>query len=252
MFRFVSLAALAVALSTTPALAQESKPTPQKEADDFVVTAEAQLVKAGIEAQQAEWVYETYITQDTEALTARAGATYGALQVKSAIEAAGHAPVFSLFICAVDGVVPESFFPSALGPLTPDGLAAAGKATSKLAAHAQNLLFVKGINWPVGPKAEPHAESLCMALTAMPTATTGSKATSAGPSADWVIARKVQPGTPPLTLYAGQKGGYIDERLSFSEAGIVTAADNNPYVLYQKLVGIVSSLDFTRIVAEAS
>ncbi len=154
--------------------------------------------------------------------------------------AAGHAPVFSLFICAVDGVVPESFFPSAVGPLTSNGLAAAGKATSKLAAHAQDLLFVKGINWPVGPKAEPHAESLCMALTAMPTATTGSKATSAGPSADWVIARKVQPGTPPLTLYAGQKGGYIDERLSFSEAGIVTAADNNPYVLYQKLVGIVS------------
>jgi len=126
--------------------------------------------------------------------------------------AAGHAPVFSLFICAVDGVVPESFFPSAVGPLTSNGLAAAGKATSKLAAHAQDLLFVKGINWPVGPKAEPHAESLCMALTAMPTATTGSKATSAGPSADWVIARKVQPGTPPLTLYAGQKGGYIDER----------------------------------------
>jgi hypothetical protein len=154
--------------------------------------------------------------------------------------AAGHAPVFSLFICAVDGVVPASFFPSAVGALTTDGLAAAGKATSKLAAHARDLLFVKGINWPVGPKAEPHAESLVMALTGMPTATTGRTATSAGPSADWVIARKVQPGTPPLTLFAGQKGGYIDERLSFSEAGVITAADNNPYLLYQKLVGLVS------------
>ena len=65
--------------------------------------------------------------------------------------AAGHAPVFSLFICAVDGIVPASFFPNALGELTADGLAAAGKATSKLSAHAQNLLFVQGINWPVGP-----------------------------------------------------------------------------------------------------
>ncbi|MEO8901950.1 MAG: hypothetical protein ABI488_08790, partial [Polyangiaceae bacterium] len=32
--------------------------------------------------------------------------------------AAGKAPVFSLFICAVDGIVPTSFFPDALGPLT--------------------------------------------------------------------------------------------------------------------------------------
>jgi len=154
--------------------------------------------------------------------------------------AAGHAPVFSLFICAVDGVVPASFFPSTLGPLTTDGLAAAGKATSKLAAHAQDLLFVKGINWPAGPKSEPHAESLCMALTAMPTATTGVNAMAAGPSADWVIARKVQGTTAPLTLMAGVKNGYINERLSFSEAGKVTAASYNPYELYQKLVGLVS------------
>jgi len=61
-----------------------------------------------------------------------------------------------------------------------------------------------------------------------------------GPSADWVIARKVQGDIPPLTLYAGQKAGYINERLSFSAAGTVTAASNNPYELYQKLIGIVS------------
>jgi hypothetical protein len=154
--------------------------------------------------------------------------------------AAGKDPVFSLFICAVDGVVPASFFPSALGELTADGLAAAGKSTSQLANHAKNLLFVKGINWPAPSRAEPHAESLCMALTAVPTATTGANATAGGPSADWVIARKVQPGIAPLTLYAGMKSGYIDERLSFSEAGTITAADSNPYTLYQKLVGIVS------------
>jgi hypothetical protein len=50
----------------------------------------------------------------------------------------------------------------------------------------------------------------------------------------------VQGDTPPLSLYAGQKGGYIDERLSFSAADTVTPASNNPYELYQKLVGIVS------------
>ena len=154
--------------------------------------------------------------------------------------AAEHAPVFSLFICAVDGIVPASFFPSAVGELTAESLLAAGKATSQLAVHADNLLFIRGVNWPSNPIAEPHAESLCMALTAMPTLTTGAQAMAAGPSADWVIARKVQAETPPLTLYAGLQSGYIDERLSFSEAGTVTPAANNPYELYQKLVGIVS------------
>ena len=154
--------------------------------------------------------------------------------------AAGEDPVFSLFICAVDGVVPESFFPDALGALTVDGLAAAGKATSALSAHAENLLFVKGINWPFSPQGEPHAETLCMALTAAKPTSSSSAAMAGGPSADWVIARKVQPGTPPLTLYAGNlRNGYIAERLSFSEAGVVTPAVSNPYTLYQKLIGIV-------------
>ncbi|HET7539975.1 MAG TPA: DUF1552 domain-containing protein [Polyangiaceae bacterium] len=155
--------------------------------------------------------------------------------------AAGNTPVFSLFICAVDGVVPASFFPDDLGELSVDALAAAGKATSKLSAHAKQLLFVRGINWAQqSPRAEPHAESLAMALTALPSTGTGQMATSTGPSADWVIARKVQGDTPPLTLYAGVKNGYINERLSFSDAGVVTPASNNPYELYQKLVGIVS------------
>jgi len=155
--------------------------------------------------------------------------------------AAASAPVFSLFICAVDGVVPARFFPNALGELTTDGLAAAGKATSELSAHAKNLLFLRGINWPAGPTGEAHAESLCMALTALPPQGNGSMAMASGPSADWVIANKVQPGVPPLTLYAGRKAGYINERLSFSAAGTVTAASNNPYELYQKLIGVVSA-----------
>ncbi|HEY3254326.1 MAG TPA: DUF1552 domain-containing protein, partial [Polyangiaceae bacterium] len=154
--------------------------------------------------------------------------------------AADKTPVFSLFICAVDGVVPAKFFPSAVGELTSDGLAAAGKATSKLSAHAKNLLFVRGINWPNTTIVEPHAESLCMALTAVPPTSFSNTAMAGGPSADWVIARKVQGDLPPLTLFAGQRGGYIDERLSFSAADTLTKASNNPYELYQKLIGIVS------------
>ncbi|HWP07840.1 MAG TPA: DUF1552 domain-containing protein [Polyangiaceae bacterium] len=153
--------------------------------------------------------------------------------------AADQKPVFSLFICAVEGIVPTAFFPNELGVLTAKDLAAAGKATSELSRHAEHLLFVKGINWVTGGIAEPHAETLVEAFTAR-TPTTGSKSVSTGPSADWIIAEKVQPGTPPLTLYAGNiNNGYIEERLSFSKAGEVTAATDNPYKFYQQLVGLL-------------
>jgi len=155
--------------------------------------------------------------------------------------AAGQDPVFSLFMCAVEGVVPQTFLPSDLGELTKSGLAAAGKATSELSRHAERLLFVKNVNWAVASGAgEPHAESLVLALTARPATTPSSMASSTGQSADWFIADKVQPGTPPLTLYAGNlRNGYIAERLSFSKAGEVTKANDNPYKLYQELVGLV-------------
>jgi len=151
-------------------------------------------------------------------------------------------PVFSLFMCAVEGIVQKSFFPDELGVFDANTLAQAGKATSKLARHADRLLFVKNVNWArASPVSESHAEALCMALTARPSTTEGARATSEGPSADWVIAERVQPGKPPLTLYAGNlKNGYIAERLSFSQAGQVTAANDNPYKLYQELIGLVA------------
>jgi len=86
MKQLVSLAALAGALAATPASAQDAKT-----ADAFVAKAEKDFAKAIVEAAQADWVYQTYITQDTEALTARAEATTNALMVANALEAAKHA-----------------------------------------------------------------------------------------------------------------------------------------------------------------
>jgi hypothetical protein len=158
--------------------------------------------------------------------------------------AQGSAPVFSLFICAACGVVGDKFFPAATGPLSAASLAAAGKATSKLSAHAANMLFVRGINFPMnGPTDCGHAQGLCQALTAKPAGGGGKTATSTGPSADVVIAQHATPGMDPLTLYAGNKrNGYIVERLSFKDggAGQVRSADDNPYNLYAKLVGLAS------------
>ena len=80
--------------------------------------------------------------------------------------AASAKPVFAFFISTVSGVVRSKFFPAATGPLTQAGLAAAGKATSELAAHADNLLLLSGINWPPGSSmGDAHVDGLCAALT---------------------------------------------------------------------------------------
>jgi len=158
--------------------------------------------------------------------------------------AADAPPVFSLFIVTANGVVGSKFFPNTTGALTPTTLAGMpDKATSVLAPHAANLLFIKGLNFPApSPLSCSHAEGSCQTLTAAPPGSTGNTAYSSGPSADVVIAKAVNPdGADPLTLYSGSKG-FIAERISFKGAGAgqVRAADTNPYLLYAKLVGLAS------------
>ena len=160
--------------------------------------------------------------------------------------AADAAPVFSLFIVAACGVVGSRFFPDETGPLSVDSLAGlTDKATSVLAPHADRLLFVKNINFPMpGPTNCGHSQGLCQALTAAPAGGGGGTAYSNGMSADMVIAQAVNDaGTDPLTLYAGnRRNGYIAERISFKGAGAgqVRSADDNPYTLYSRLIGLTS------------
>jgi len=161
--------------------------------------------------------------------------------------AADAAPVFSLFIVAACGVVGSKFFPAATGALTAASLAAeSDKATSILSPHAENLLFLKNVNFPMNsPSACGHAQGLCMSLTAAPSGGGAQSAYSTGISADMVIAKEVNAsGADPLTLYAGnRKNGYIAERISFkgSGSGQVRAADDNPYTLYSKLIGLTTT-----------
>ncbi len=160
--------------------------------------------------------------------------------------AASSAPVFSLFIVAANGVVQPRFFPAATGPLTRTSLAAQpDKATSVLAPHAEQLLFIKGLNFAAGgPTSCSHAQGMCQVLTAALPAGTSNLAYSTGPSADVVIGSLVNPaGAEPLTLYAGAKSGYINERISFAAGGMgqVRAAESNPYKLYAELVGLTTA-----------
>lgn len=72
----MTAAALLVAslgMATTALAAPASKPT-VAEAEQFVLAAEARLKKLDFNAARAEWVAENFITDDTEGITAAAGA----------------------------------------------------------------------------------------------------------------------------------------------------------------------------------
>ena len=158
--------------------------------------------------------------------------------------AADAPPVFTMFIVASCGVVGESFLPDATGALTTSGLAGmTTKAVSALSAHAPNLTMLKQINWPQNVKGCGHAEGLCQALTAIVPGATGHGAYAGGPSADVVIGKAVNPtGVDPIIAYSAAKVAYIADRISWRGAGAdqLRSGDQNPYTLYQKLVGLTT------------
>jgi hypothetical protein len=163
-------------------------------------------------------------------------------------DAAAAAPTFGMMICTANGVVqafrqePEKFWPTDLGPLTTAGMQAfaADRATGLLADYASKLLIVRGVNYPFSNRGCGHALGLALCLTAAETAGDAQNAVATGISADTLIASELHPaGVEPLALYAGRKGGYIDEKLSFRAPNQVRAAEGNPWNVYQRLMGLV-------------
>lgn len=149
-------------------------------------------------------------------------------------------PVFSFFICQSCGVVDGEFWPNMTGPAAGN---LGGYAVSALEPYADRLLIVRGVNFPLSsPSGCGHAQGLSQVLTGVTPSGNGPNAAGGGPSIDTTIASQVNPnGTPPLAMYAGLKGGYINERLSFVSAGQVRAAEGNPYQVYRDLVGLAPS-----------
>ena len=91
----ISAFALAVALAGGAAVAAPAKPAPAKgptptvaEADAFVAKAEKELYDFSIEASRVSWVNNTYITDDTDALSAKYGTIGTEMSVRFAKEAA--------------------------------------------------------------------------------------------------------------------------------------------------------------------
>ena len=95
----VSLFALAAMSLATPALAQPVAPTAAPTADDaraFVERVEAEMAEYAVDAARAYWINANFITDDTDALAAKAGAQGTTMSVNAAIEAAKYQDVAGL------------------------------------------------------------------------------------------------------------------------------------------------------------
>jgi peptidyl-dipeptidase A len=84
----ISALALAAALAGGGAVAQNAAAPSKADADAFVAGAEKELAEFGLDAARVAWINSTYITDDTDALSAKYGAVGTEMSVKLAKQAA--------------------------------------------------------------------------------------------------------------------------------------------------------------------
>jgi hypothetical protein len=161
--------------------------------------------------------------------------------------AADAAPVYSVFVRQGNGVAqawadePERFWPRNLGALTADVLATenADRAVSVLAPYADRLLMVRGTRYPFPGAGCGHSGGINQCLTAATVQGEGATSLASGPSVDWLIAQHCNPpGVEPLALMSGPQDAYIAFGLSYSGAGQLRGAQNNPFAAYQGMMGL--------------
>ncbi len=150
-------------------------------------------------------------------------------------------PVFSFFICGANGVIGNDFHPSAAGPLNEGTL---GKNTKVLAPFADKVIMLRGIKFPANMTNCGHAQGASMVLTGTAVQGGGNTATSGSESADTYIAKQLNNGVDPISLYSGHKEGFINERLSFVSAGQVRPAESSPQTAFQRIFDQASDAGF--------
>lgn len=143
--------------------------------------------------------------------------------------------------CATDGE-PDRFWPDATGALTTAGMLAEDKAVAELADYAEDLLLVRGTRFAFPGNGCGHSGggNQCLTAARVSDQPAGNESLAMGESVDNRIATQLNdPGVEPLTLYVGRKGGYINEVLSYRGSMDLRGADENPWVVYERLFGLI-------------
>jgi len=168
-----------------------------------------------------------------------------ALDVFRLVTRAAPAPrkIYSAFMLQQNGAIqgrgddPDMFWPRAMGAIDAAAMAGADadRTTSELRDYASKLNFVRGLDFHYSNN---HDGGPVAAGTGAPIVGEGTDQLPVAESADFFIASKLTPGIEPLTLYAGRKGTFRDDAYSFGAGGTLRIGDNNPWNVYQRLIGL--------------
>ncbi len=152
-------------------------------------------------------------------------------------------PIYAAFMLQQNGAIqghgddPDMFWPREFGALSAVtmGSGDADRTTSELADYAAKLIFVRGLDFHYSNN---HDGGPVAAGTGAPVVGEDTDQLPVSESADYYIASRLTPGIEPLTLYAGRKGTFRDDAYSFGTGGMLRIGDNNPWNVYQRLVGL--------------
>jgi hypothetical protein len=152
---------------------------------------------------------------------------------------------------------PETFWPTATGPLTTESLRAQdtqnGRTLGLLAPYASRLLLVRGVNQPYGSAGCDHQSGDNMCLTSARIFGNGNSSLSMGESIDNRIARELNPpGREPLTLRAGWRP---NDGTGYDNPGFISyvgerqprAAEPSPLRAYQRMVGLADGVQASNL-----
>ena len=144
---------------------------------------------------------------------------------------------------------PEKFWPTAPGALTNASMTAdkANRSTGELAAYADKLLIVKGINLPYNSTGCSHSAADAQILTAAKITSGSTNCKAMGISVDTAIAKaKNVAGRDPLVMHAGMfspggTGFDIPGYVSYITAQQARAYIDSPYKAYQQIIGAIGN-----------
>jgi hypothetical protein len=154
-------------------------------------------------------------------------------------------PVYSCLMLQQNGAVqgqgePDRFWPREFGTINAANMSGvdADRTTSELADYASQLNFVRGLDFHYSNN---HDGGPVAASTGAPVTGEGTSQLPVSESADVYIANALTPGIGPLTLYAGRKGTFRDDAFSFDPGGRLRIGDNNPWNVFQRLMGLTGA-----------
>jgi hypothetical protein len=152
-------------------------------------------------------------------------------------------PVYSALMLQQNGAIQgngdddDRFWPKGPGAFDKATLAGrdASQTISELADYADKIACVKGMDFHYSNN---HDGGPIAASCGAPVEGSGTDQLPISESVDVFIANALTPGIEPLTLYAGRKGTFRDDAFSFNEGGVLRIGDNNPWNVYQRLIGL--------------